>query len=117
VTTNMHYYLGVKTIPDAVDAIGKLSFMKVLDKAAVKVQSLTNRITLAVGPASADDDLSKGLMIYIGGSFTPEEMKEMDNLSVLADKAVTLLVAQYAAKQMIALQSQGKFATHKILGN
>jgi hypothetical protein len=61
VTTNMNYYLGVKTIPDAVDAIGQLSFIKVLDKAAARVQSLTNRITLVVGPASAYDDLSKGV--------------------------------------------------------
>ncbi len=116
-TTRMNYYLGVKSIQDAANAIDELSFMKVLDKSTLQVQ-ITNidRIRLTVGPASKDDDLSKGLMIYIGGSFTSGEMNEIEHLSRLADKSVTTMVAEFVAKQAAAIQSQGKSATHMILG-
>lgn len=116
-TTSMNYYLGVKTIQDAANAIDELSFMKVLDKSALQVQiTNTDRIKLSVGPASKDNDLSKGLMIYIGGSFTSSEMEEINSLSKLADKSVTTMVAEFVARQAAAMQSKGISATHMIWG-
>lgn len=77
----MNYYLVVKAIQDAAKAIDTLSFMKVIDPSILSVQ-ITNidRINLTVGPASKDDDFSKGVMIYIGGRFTPDEMKEIEGM-------------------------------------
>ena len=71
---------------------------------------------MTIGPASSDDDFSKGLMILIGGSFTSDEMTEIENLSRLADKPVTKLVAEYVARQAVAMQSQSTSVTHRILG-
>ncbi len=105
-TTKMNYYLGVKTLRDAANAIDELSFMKVLDKSTLQVQ-ITNidRIKLSVGPASKDNNLSKGLMIYIGGSFTPREMEEINLLSKLADESVTTMVAEFVARQAVSMKS------------
>ena len=69
-TTNMNYYLGVKTIQDAANALNKLSFMKIIDASTLTVEvANSDRIVFRAGPASKDDDLSKGLMLWIGGSF------------------------------------------------
>lgn len=112
-----HYYLGVKTIPKAVEAINQLSFMKVLDEETLEVQITGfDRISLTVGPASSDNDLSKGLLIYLGGKFTESEMDEISSLGSLADKNVTKMVAVFVAKQMVTLQKQGSSGIHEILG-
>jgi len=116
--TNANYYLGVETINDAANAIDSLSFMKVLDKATLQVR-ITNddRIKLSVGPAAKNDDLSKGLMIYLGGMFTDAEINEIKSLSRLANGRVTNMVAEFVARQAVSLQKQGSFATHIILGH
>jgi hypothetical protein len=115
--TGMIYYLGVKTIQNAADALDKLTFIEVLNRSTLQIYNKHyDRTTVTVGPASKDDDLSKGLMIVIGGSFTSDEMTEIKNLSKLADKSVTTMVAEYIARQAVALQSQGKGTTHMILG-
>lgn len=113
----MNYYLVVKAIQDAAKAIDTLSFMKVIDPSILSVQ-ITNidRINLTVGPASKDDDFSKGVMIYIGGRFTPDEMKEIEGMSKHADKSVTRMVAKFVAKQAVSFQNQDKSATHMLLG-
>ena len=116
-TTKMNYYLGVKTLRDAANAIDELSFMEVLDKSKLQVQiTNTDRIKLSVGPASKDNDLSKGCMIYIAGSFISSEMEEINNLSKLADKSVTTMVVEFVARQTVAMKSKGISATHMILG-
>ena len=116
-TTRMNYYLGVKSNQDAANAIDELSFMKVLNKSTLQVQNKKgSRIGLRVGPASKDNDRSKGLMIYIGGSFTSDEMNEIKHLSRLADNSVTSMVTEFVARQAVAMQSQGKSDTHMILG-
>jgi hypothetical protein len=115
--TGMLYYLGVKSIPDAADAIDELSFVNVLNRSTMQIFTKNHeRITVTIGPASSDDDFSKGLMILIGGSFTSDEMTEIENLSRLADKPVTKLVAEYVARQAVAMQSQSTSVTHRILG-
>lgn len=111
-----NYYLGVKTCEDAARAISNLPFVKVLDVPTLRVRVNTDRIQLTTGPASADDDLSKGVMILIIGNFTQTETDALKNLAGFADKAVTSLVAVFAAKQMVAMQSQGVSAMHVILG-
>lgn len=116
--TGMIYYLGVKSIRDAADAIDELSFVNVLNKSTLQIFTKNHdRITVTVGPASKDDDLSKGLMIVIGGSFTSKEMTEIENLSRLADKSITTMVAEFVARQAVDLQSQSKSVTHMILGH
>ena len=113
----MNYYLGVKKIKDAANALDELSFFKVLDVSTMQVRITNdNRIYLRVGPASSDDDMSKGVMIWIGGSFTISEMNEIEKLARLADNSVTTMVAEFVAKQAIAMQSKGASASHRILG-
>jgi hypothetical protein len=111
------YYLGVMSIQDAASAVDELSFMKVLDPSTMKVQ-ITNmdRIQLAVGPASSDNDFSKGVMITIGGRFTSAEMNEIEGLGRLADTSVTNLVTEFVAKQAKQMVAQGLPGTHMILG-
>lgn len=115
--TSMNYYLSVKTIQDAANAIDSLSFMKVLDQSTLQVQ-ITNddRIKLSVGPAAKDNDFSKGLMIYFGGNFTSDEMHEIEGLAKFVDKSVTSHVAEFVTRQAVDLQSKGISAIHQILG-
>jgi hypothetical protein len=96
---------------------GSGSFIKVLNEETLEIQITGfDRISLTVGPASSDDDLSKGLMIYLGGKFTEGEMNEIRRLGTLADKGVTNMVAVFVAKQAAAMQKQGLSGTHEILG-
>ena len=86
----MNYYLGVKTVTDAANALSDLPFLKVLDKTTLNVEVKgIDRINMRAGPASKDNDLSKGIMIWIGGRFTTDEMNALDKLAVYADKSVT----------------------------
>lgn len=114
---NMNYYLGVKTIPDAVNALKNLSFLKVLNASTLEVQVFhSDRMNYVTGPASKDNDLSKGLMIWIGGALTDTECQEIEKLSSHADKTVTDMVSEYVARQIILFNSKGISATHFILG-
>lgn len=112
-----NYYLGVKTVLEAARALGQLPFVKVLDIPTLTTQIMDDdRIVLRCGPASSDNDLSKGVMIWITGRFTPDETVALDRLSGLADPAVTKMVATFVTKQAVDMQRQGIGATHKILG-
>ena len=106
----MNYYLGVKSLQDAQYAIDKLS-----TGIHSQIQS-KGRIKMTVGPASADNDMTKGVMIWIGGEFTQEEIAEIGNLSGLADKSVTDLIMAFVAKQAVNMRNQGLSSSHTILG-
>ena len=43
-------------------------------------------------------------------------MEEINNLSKLADKSVTTMVAEFVARQAVSMQGKGISATHMILG-
>jgi hypothetical protein len=116
----MNYYLGVKTVPDAAKALGRLSFVRVLDPSILKVlvpAPHDRRIILQCGPASSDDDLSKGVMILLIGMFTSIEMQEIDLLSNQADPIVTDLIMKFVETKVIPLQKPGQdsFNMHIIL--
>lgn len=108
--TYMNYYLGVQSLQDAQYAIDKLS-----SGIHSQIQS-KSRINMTVGPASADNDMTKGVMIWIGGEFTQNEMAEIDSLGGLADNLVTDLVVAFVAKQAVNMRSQDLSSSHTILG-
>jgi len=113
----MNYYLGVKSLANAADAINELFFMKVLDISTFQVQIKNiDHIKMSVGPASSDNDMSKGVMLYIGGKFTPEEMAEISKMSRHSDKFVTEMVSVFVAGQSVMMQNKGISAAHTILG-
>lgn len=117
-TTELNYLLGVRSIEDAARAIDELSFMEVLDipTAQIKITNI-DRINVRIAPVSDDSGLSKGFMVWIGGSFTSSEMDEIERLSRLADKSVTPMVQAFMVSQMIAARRQGMSMTCFVLGD
>lgn len=114
-TTNMNYYLGVKSLQVAAQALNSLSFVKILDVSTMRAQITNmNRIEVIVGPAKGED-MSSGVIVCITGSFTDSEMVEIDKLAKFADKSVIPMVAVTVAQTMVALRQQGISGTHKIL--
>jgi hypothetical protein len=106
----MNFYLGVKNLQDAQTATDELPssiHVQIRDK---------GRINMVVGPAAADNDMEKGVMLYLGGNFTQEEMSEIYNLGKYADKSVTDLVVTFVAKQAVNMHNQGLSSPHTILG-
>jgi hypothetical protein len=116
-TTEMDYFLGVKTVEDAANALDELTFVKILDRSTLHMRlNNIDRMKIMVAPASEDNDLAKGVMIWIGGGFTTSEMSEIENLGRLADMSVTALATTFVAKHVIARQRAGMATTQMILG-
>lgn len=111
------YYLGVKTLEDAVAALERLSFVKVLDPSALTIEITgIDRITVLCAPASEDKDFAKGVIVFVGGELTPSESQEVESLEGLADKTVTLMAEEFVVRTMVEFQKSGNSGTHVLLG-
>ena len=108
------YYLGVDSVDTALDAIDTLPFCSVFDRAKAQVQ-ITNIDRIRVMLVPAGD--SEGAIIIITGSFTPEEMLEIETLSQYEHKPLRKEVAEVVAKTVVDLQTKGVSGTHHILGD
>lgn len=111
-----HYYLGVKTLEDAAAALERLSFVRVLDPSTMTLEITgIDRIGVVAAPASVDGDLAKGIALAVFGDLTASECQEVESLAGLADEAVTIMVRDLAARNMVALSKGGYGGVHVVL--
>ncbi len=82
--TKANYYLAVKTLQEARKAMVELYFIKILGEDKIQITNI-NRINLKVFPLTKDGDLSKGVVMWLGGNFADSEMIEITRLSKYSD--------------------------------
>lgn len=107
------YYLGVNSIDAAVEAIGSLSFFTVIDKKSAQFK-YAHEGRMSVGILPIKDPV--GAVFFVTGTFTTEEMSEIEALAKHEYAPLSEAVSDVVAQTMLDLDKKGLRMTHQILG-
>lgn len=107
------YYLGVDSVDTAVHALSSLSFCKAVDSTNGRVQIVyEDRIRVGVQP----EKKSAGAVVFVSGSFLPEEMSEIEALAKYEHAPMRQTVWTVVVETAKDLDRNGVQTTHHILG-